>query len=35
MRMVNLDSYIDSKGLKCLHRIINEPIKSWNAIDRY
>ena len=35
MIMVNLDSYIDSKGIKFLYRIINEPIESWNAIGKY
>jgi hypothetical protein len=32
MRMVNLDSYIDSKGIKFLHRIIDEPRKIVDVI---
>ena len=33
--MVNQDSYIDSRRIKCLYCIINEPIESWNAIGKY
>ena len=35
MSMVNLDSYIESRRIKCLYRIINEPIESWNTIEKY
>ena len=35
MGMVNLDSYIDSRKIHFLYRIINEPIESWNAIGKY
>jgi hypothetical protein len=33
--MVNLDSYIDSRRIKFIYRIINEPIENWNAIGKY
>ena len=29
MSMVNLDSYIDSRRIKFIYRIINEPIENW------
>jgi hypothetical protein len=32
MSMVNLDSYIDSRRIQCIYRIINEPIENWNAM---
>ena len=35
MSMVNLDSYIDSRRIKFIYRIINEPIENWNAIGKY
>jgi hypothetical protein len=35
MGMVNLDSYIDSRRIKFIYRIINEPIENWNAIGKY
>ena len=35
MSMVNLESYIDSRRIKCIYRIINEPIENWNAIGKY
>ena len=35
MSMVNLDYYIDSRRIKFIYRIINEPIKNWNAIGKY
>jgi hypothetical protein len=35
MRMVNLDSYIDSRRITFIYRIINEPIGNWNAIGKY
>ena len=35
MSMVNIDSYIDSRRIKFLYHIINEPIESWNAIEKY
>ena len=35
MSMVNLDSYIDSRRIKFIYRIINEPIENWNAIGNY
>ena len=35
MRMVNIDSYIDSRRIKYIYRIINESIESWNAIGKY
>jgi hypothetical protein len=35
MSMVSLDSYIDSRRLKFIYRIINEPIENWNAIGKY
>ena len=35
MSMVNLDSYIDSRRIKLIYRIINEPIDIWNAIGKY
>jgi hypothetical protein len=35
MSMVNLDSYIDSRRIKFIYRITNEPIENWNAIGKY
>ena len=35
MSMVNLDSYIDSRRIQFIYRIINEPIENWNAIGKY
>ena len=35
MSIVNLDSNIDSRSIKFIYRIINEPIESWNAIGKY
>jgi hypothetical protein len=35
MSMVNIDSYIDSRRIKFVYRIINEPIESCNAIGKY
>jgi hypothetical protein len=35
MSMVNLDSYIDSRRIKFIYRIINEQIENWNAIDLF
>ena len=35
MSMVNLDSYINSRRIKSIYRIINEPIENWNAIGKY
>ena len=35
MSMVNLDSYIGSKRITFIYRIINEPIINWNAIGKY
>jgi hypothetical protein len=35
MSMVNIDSYIDSRRMKFIYRIINEPIENWNAIGKY
>ena len=35
MSMINIDSYIDSRRIKSIYRIINEPIESWNAIGKY
>ena len=34
MSMVNLDSYIDSRRIRFIYRIINESIENWNAIRR-
>jgi hypothetical protein len=34
MSMVNLDSYIDSRRIKFIYRIINEPIENWNEHSR-
>jgi hypothetical protein len=33
MSMVNLDSYIDSRRIKFIYRIINEPIENWNDMS--
>jgi hypothetical protein len=33
--MVNIYSYIDSRRIKFIYRIINEPIENWNAIGKY
>jgi hypothetical protein len=33
--MVNLDSYIYSRRIQFIYRIINEPIENWNAIGKY
>jgi hypothetical protein len=35
MSMVNRDSYIDSRRIQFIYRIINEPIENWNAIGKY
>ena len=35
MSMVNIDSYIDSRRIKFIYRIINEPIGNWNVIGKY
>ena len=35
MSMVNLDSYIDSRRIQFLYRIVNEPIDSCNALGKY
>ena len=35
MSMFNLDSYIDSRRIQFIYRIINEPIENWNAIGKY
>ena len=35
MSMVNIDSYIGSRIIPFVDRIINEPIESWNAIGSY
>ena len=35
MSMVKLDSYIDSRRIKFIYRIINGPIENWNAIGKY
>lgn len=35
MGMINFDEFIDSKYIKLIYRIINEPIDSWNAIGKY
>jgi hypothetical protein len=35
MSMVNIYSYIDSRRIQFVYRIINEPIESWNAIGNY
>ena len=33
--MVNIDSYIDSRRIKFIYRIINEPIENRNSIGKY
>ena len=33
--MVNFESFIESKYIKLLGRIINEPLQSWNAVGKY
>jgi hypothetical protein len=33
--LFNLDSYIDSRRIKFICRIINKPIENWNAIGKY
>ena len=35
MGMINFDSFLESKHIKLLYRIINEPIQSWNAIGKF
>jgi hypothetical protein len=35
MSMVNLDSYIDSRRITFLYRIIDEPIESWNGVGKH
>ena len=35
MSMVNIDSYIDSRRMKFIYRIINEPIDIWIDIEKY
>jgi hypothetical protein len=35
MSIVHLNSYIDSRRIKFIYHIINEPIESWNAIGKY
>ena len=35
MSMFKLDSYIDSRRIQFIYRIINEPIENWNAIGKY
>ena len=35
MSMVNIYSYIDSRRMKFIYRIINEPIDIWNDIGKY
>ena len=35
MSMVNIYSYIDSRRIQIVYRIINEPIESWNTIGNY
>ena len=35
MSMVNLDSYIESRRITFLYRIIDEPIESWNGVGKH
>ena len=35
MGMINFEFFIESKSIKLLYRIINEPIQSWNAIAKF
>jgi hypothetical protein len=35
MSMVNLDSYIESRRIQFIYRIINEPIENWNTIGKF
>jgi hypothetical protein len=35
MSMVNLDSYIDSRRIKFIYRIINEPIENKNVVHSW
>ena len=34
MGMINIQEFIDSKRIKFLHRILHEPLESWNAIGK-
>ena len=33
--MINLESYIDSRRIQFLYRVINEPMGSCNCIGKY
>jgi hypothetical protein len=34
MGMINIDNFVKSKQIKCICKIINSEIDSWNAIDK-
>ena len=33
--MVNIDAYIESKQIKCMHKILNAENDKWNSIAKW
>jgi hypothetical protein len=35
MGLINMDNFVKSKQIKCICKIINSEMDSWNAIDKH
>ena len=33
--MINMDNFVKSKQIKCICKIINSEMDSWNVIDKH